>query len=730
MKFSIQLKIVSVIVLVLLAGTAASVYITTDNQRRNLLESAERLLSVNTDILNITIRNLMIAGQAPIAKDTMAGLQTGVSQLEEIAIYRVDGSIAFNDYQTLDFVNSYQEDEVFPRTERVERVVLDSPQFQEVLATNSPVKVESVEKKELEYFFPILNRRECRGCHGETPFIRGVAHFRISVADVYQQIADARTTLALIFLGIGAVIAGLLILSVHRVIVSPILTIGRTARIVGQGNLDARIDLKSRDELGDLAGQLNGMIAGLEERNELRLTNTVVEARNAENRKYLDNIQEGLLLMDRRLTISAQYSRYLLELFGVQDIAGMSFVDFIYPDAVAQAEEREELEKFLSMVINNTSSDMEMILSINPLKDRTLRVGEPARTIVVDTMFHRIVQDEVVENVMAIFQDRTEITQVQEALKVERERSESEIAQIAVLLRAGPQAFIDFVAQANTALDELEARRRELGSRAVLDQLFRSMHSLKGAARYLDFRRIETSAHDVEDLISALRSGAPVEDAQERLTAMIGLIREEIDGVRKINERFRDFATSVPAQAEVEPVTAIMERMTQSLAAELGKKVRFVAEGKLDNPDVLASMRDAVIHLLRNAVDHGIEEPLDRVGAGKTEEGTIRLTLQTEGGNHLIQVADDGRGIDFEAVRRRAEERRLVGRRAEDATRATLLRVIFLPGFSSRSQVTGTSGRGVGLDVVHDAVKKLGGQISVMTDDGKGVRMTLRIPAV
>ena len=181
MRFPIQLKIVSVIVLVLLAGTAASVYVTVSSQRANLLEAAERTLSVNTELLNISIRNIMLAGEAPIAVRTMAGL-AALDQFEEIAIYRVDGSVAFNDYAPVDFVNSYQDRVRFDRTPRVERAMIENPSFRAVLETNTPVQVESIEEQELEYYFPILNYKDCRGCHGDRPYIRGIAHFRISVA--------------------------------------------------------------------------------------------------------------------------------------------------------------------------------------------------------------------------------------------------------------------------------------------------------------------------------------------------------------------------------------------------------------------------------------------------------------------------------------------------------------------------------------------------------------------
>jgi chemotaxis protein histidine kinase CheA len=207
-------------------------------------------------------------------------------------------------------------------------------------------------------------------------------------------------------------------------------------------------------------------------------------------------------------------------------------------------------------------------------------------------------------------------------------------------------------------------------------------------------------------------------------------MQEELEGIRRINDRFRSFAAT-PAERidELEGLVVSLRRMTLDIARELGKKVRFEAEGTPRDPSLLAELRDPLIHLLRNAVDHGIEEPLERVGAGKGEEGTARIAFSTIDGETVIQVSDDGKGIDFDAVRKKAVAQKLVGSRPQDQTRSALLRVLFLPSFSSRDDVSAISGRGVGLDVVHAVIKGLGGQISVWSEPGKGTRFTLRIPA-
>jgi two-component system, chemotaxis family, sensor kinase CheA len=130
---------------------------------------------------------------------------------------------------------------------------------------------------------------------------------------------------------------------------------------------------------------------------------------------------------------------------------------------------------------------------------------------------------------------------------------------------------------------------------------------------------------------------------------------------------------------------------------------------------------------VRNAVDHGIEDSYERLAKGKPREGNIRLTLSHADGHFVIDVADDGSGIDFAKVRRKAVEKKLLDGNVEIADR-DLVSVLFLPGFSSRDEVTEISGRGVGLDVVKESVAALGGKIAVSVQKDKGTRISLRVP--
>jgi two-component system chemotaxis sensor kinase CheA len=172
-------------------------------------------------------------------------------------------------------------------------------------------------------------------------------------------------------------------------------------------------------------------------------------------------------------------------------------------------------------------------------------------------------------------------------------------------------------------------------------------------------------------------------------------------------------------------------RLVRDTAQACGRKARLETEGSETELDktLIEAIRDPLTHLVRNAIDHGIEPPVRRAAAGKPAEGRVRLRAYHEGGQVNVEVSDDGAGMDPERIRQRAVEQRVVT--AEQAARMgpqTLLGLVFMPGFSTASTVTTLSGRGVGMDVVKTNVEKIGGSVDLHSTPGQGTTVRLRIP--
>jgi two-component system, chemotaxis family, sensor kinase CheA len=181
----------------------------------------------------------------------------------------------------------------------------------------------------------------------------------------------------------------------------------------------------------------------------------------------------------------------------------------------------------------------------------------------------------------------------------------------------------------------------------------------------------------------------------------------------------------------IENVWAKLPRVVRDLSSQLGRKVRLELEGgdtELDRT-LLEAVKDPLTHLVRNAIDHGIESPEQRVAAGKQATGVLHLRAAHEGGQVLVEITDNGRGIDPVAVGNKAVANGVItATQREEMSDADLQRLVFLPGFSTASAVTNVSGRGVGLDVVTNNIERIGGSIDVESTPGVGTAWRLRIP--
>lgn len=213
--------------------------------------------------------------------------------------------------------------------------------------------------------------------------------------------------------------------------------------------------------------------------------------------------------------------------------------------------------------------------------------------------------------------------------------------------------------------------------------------------------------------------------ALTRDDSLIRTIAEELD---RVVSKMRDETLRI-RMVPIGGMFATLRRLVRDLARDLGKQAEFVAEGgdtELDK-NVIDRLKDPLVHILRNCVDHGLESPDTRLAAGKPAQGTVRLQASHASGEVHIEINDDGGGINLERVRTKAEEKGLLapGEPAEDQQ---ILDCLFAPGFSTASKISNVSGRGVGLDVVKVSIEELRGQVRLESTPGAGTRIIMRLP--
>lgn len=222
--------------------------------------------------------------------------------------------------------------------------------------------------------------------------------------------------------------------------------------------------------------------------------------------------------------------------------------------------------------------------------------------------------------------------------------------------------------------------------------------------------------------------------ARNRLADIAGRSGEAALG--ETSERIARLVSALQGEvlaARMNPVAEVFDRfprVARDLARELGKQVRIDAEGgsiELDRA-VLDEIGEPLLHLIRNALDHGIESPADRIAAGKPAEGRLQLSATRERNTVAIRVSDDGRGIDRAAILARGRRDGSIGPDVTALSDDLLLRILARAGFSTASRVSGVSGRGVGIDIAVTRARALGGTLSVTSEQGMGTTWTLRVP--
>jgi two-component system chemotaxis sensor kinase CheA len=242
----------------------------------------------------------------------------------------------------------------------------------------------------------------------------------------------------------------------------------------------------------------------------------------------------------------------------------------------------------------------------------------------------------------------------------------------------------------------------------------------------VELEKIDRVVNMVGELVIAQAMlGQVVHTLPEDVSARLVQVLEEV--VHHTRE-LKDSVMSMRAQ-QVNAVFQRMPRLVRELAVKTSKKVKLELAGENTEVDrsIIERLGDPLTHIIRNSIDHGIEAPTDRSAAGKPEEGTIRLSAEHRGGRIVIEIKDDGAGINSERVLAKARERGLVSADAS-LSEEEINNLIFLPGFSTAEKVSDISGRGVGMDVVRRNIQDVGGRISLKSDRGRGMTIQFALP--
>jgi two-component system chemotaxis sensor kinase CheA len=280
--------------------------------------------------------------------------------------------------------------------------------------------------------------------------------------------------------------------------------------------------------------------------------------------------------------------------------------------------------------------------------------------------------------------------------------------------------------QISLQFGELQAELRDIETkyREVIKNLFDSLpgylESIENGKSIKDIRK--QMGEEYGDIFS------PFDAFDASLKTIIGKYRATSQNLGRITGELQEGVMRI-RMVPISQIFSRFPRLVRDLSKTLNKKINLVIEGEETELDksVIEDLLDPIMHSVRNSIDHGVESMEERKAAGKPEEGMVILKAANEGNMILIEIADDGKGIDVDAVKAKAVERGLISAN-KVLTDVEAFNLIFEPGFSTAKSITAISGRGVGLDVVRRSIEKLNGAVTVTSEKGKGTKFIIKLP--
>ncbi len=551
--------------------------------------------------------------------------------------------------------------------------------------------------------------------------------------EAYAQVAAFIRTGTIVLVIALLLVAGIMWMVVARTM-RPIELLTEVAGDLAGGALDRRVEISSKDEIGILAASFNTMADAIQ-RDQEKLEEMVEQRtqqlarRNQEMRVVLDTVDQGLVTVDVNGSLGEERSAALCRWFQTAESAAA------LPDLFAPAGEEMRLMMRLAWesVVENVLP-LEVTLDQIPKK---VTVGDRHYALGVKP----IVGPNGLESALFIVTDMT--TELQ---RLQSETAQREFLGVFERLMKDRNGFIEFYNEASLLVDGFASH-----STTDIGVLRRQIHTLKGNSAVFGVQSIADVCHDVETRLTdegtaSLDQGlGDIVEAWSRFTArVVPLIGTDTSEIVEVPYQDLDEILSVARRGESSTkVVGLLERLTRepieirfkriaeqarSLASRLGRADPVIAiegNGVRLPREGWGPFWAAFVHLMRNAVDHGIESAEEREAKGKPPAGTIELSATELAGRLVISLKDDGRGVDWDKVRSKAERANLPARDLEDLKNA-----LFHDGFSTREEASATSGRGIGMQAVKDACTSMGGSIDIDSEMGKGTTITLSIPVV
>jgi two-component system, chemotaxis family, sensor kinase CheA len=478
----------------------------------------------------------------------------------------------------------------------------------------------------------------------------------------------------------------------------------------------------------------------------LNFSDTLAERAQSETAEIMRTVNDGLFLLDQHYKIGSQYSAKMQYLFRQEAFSGIDFFDLL--DNLVSSETMTIAKDYIDSLFNDRVKSS-LMDELNPLKEVEISLSNKhgVSNHYFTFSFSRVYHKNTIVHLLVSVTDTTELVELRKKLEGANGRSNQEAESFLFLMNVDSELLKEFIVLLDNGLHSIneELERPEYSSvdfSVKRHKINRIAHSLKGEASMLGLSMVETGIHVLEDKLAMLNKKERLEgDDFLPITIALNALLKTSESIKLFSSRFSYSANKIPLKSfgggmeksfQLSPLHTALLGLAKRVSTDVDKKVRLDVsrfDTSLIPSSLMSVMKTVLIQLIRNAIVHGLEKPKKRVELGKPKTGLIEVIAELLDDDVTVTVRDDGRGIDFNAVK---QYLLIQGQHSVDQVKRMgpreLVRFIFQPGFSTSKHLDNHSGRGVGLDVVKASIDGMGAYLSVSCKSKRSSEFRIRIP--
>lgn len=481
---------------------------------------------------------------------------------------------------------------------------------------------------------------------------------------------------------------------------------------------------------------------------QLRGADLELEKARQETNGILSTVREGLFLVDENRMISSEYSDEMEDIFETKNIGGREFTDLL--GKIVTSADLENMKTFVKVLFDPKVVE-DLIGNLNPLQQIKVNLQKDDggfETKHLSFNFFRVISRGKIRNVLVSVSDISDRVRLQEELENSKNESEQQMELLVSFMNANPVLLREFLHDSGDALQDInEILKAPVSSKAdfrtKIDKIFVQVHKIKGEASAIELSAFAEKAHEFESELQELKHVSSIKGMDFLpLTIQLDQLISYTDTLKELSARLGlqsgDAVDKQPAQTEKSADSSQewqhLSRMVDEIASDYKKKVDFVMSGLSEipmNDEYRSIINSFCVQLLRNSLAHGIETPAERQKNRKPAKGRIDLRAsQLPDGSIELIIRDDGRGFNDKSIAKRLVEKGLVTEnQISDWSQDKIIKHVFAQGVST-AETDMHAGRGVGLNVISDGIKSVGGKLRLRQMMDKFCQFEIILPPV